>query len=236
MLQRIASLYFSYVSPWLKRLSPIGTGPVWRRDALPWLAAVERAHTQISEEFNRWIRSGYSVPDKEDLAPGTTSRYGPERWELLHLLLCGERIDQIAPHFPMTLAALSEIPDLRTVMFSRLPPERKHIPRHRDGESGTLRLHLGLKVPSTGVCQIEIAGQPLTWKVGEAFVMDVGANEHEVRKDADEERIILIADFLHPLPFWAAWLQRRFYSVHVGLQARALMQSAYARLSQVSKA
>ncbi|UXI66279.1 aspartyl/asparaginyl beta-hydroxylase domain-containing protein [Tahibacter amnicola] len=236
MLQRIASLYFSYASPWLKRFSPIGSGPVWRRDSLAWLARIEQAHGAISDEFARWLDGGHRVPDKEDLAPGTTSHYGPERWELLHLMLCGERIAPVAPHFPATLAALAVIPDIRTVMFSRLPPERKHIPRHRDGESGTLRMHLGLKVPASGVCQIEIAGQPLAWKVGEAFVMDVGANEHEVRKDADEERIILIVDFLHPLPSWVAWLQRRFYAVHVGLQAKAMMQSAYARLCQASKA
>lgn len=232
-MSRLSQWCFQLITPRLRCFSTIGSGPVWGRQELPWLVDIERMHGSIMAEMQAYLAAGNRLPDKSDLDPNHAV-YGRERWELLHLQVCGEPIASVVRHFPVTMATLARVPGLCTAMFSRLPPERSYIPRHRDGESGTLRMHLGLKVPDQGRCYIRIADQDLSWQVGRAFVMDVGANEHEVLKDAEQERIILIVDFLRPLPRTVAWISWWLYRWHVGKAARAMLRDSYRKLEGIS--
>ncbi|WP_313918918.1 aspartyl/asparaginyl beta-hydroxylase domain-containing protein [Tahibacter sp.] len=233
---RLWQNYFRHVDPLLKRFSLIGRGPLWRSEALPWLAQLEAAHEQVNAEFRRYVQSGMSMPDKEDLDPGRTSRYGTDRWELLHLLVYGERMPDVAEHFPETVKlAESIVPGMCSIMFSRLPPERHQIPRHRDAENGTLRIHLGLVVPEHGACFINVGDATAHWRVGEAFVMDA-TYEHEVTKEANAERIVLIVDFYRPVPGWVAWLTHRLYRRHGGKIAKRVLRASYAKRAQQQQA
>ena len=210
------------------RLSPIGKGPIWTSAELPWLSEVEARSEDIAAEIEAYVAAGRAFPDLEQLAEGRNKQYGEERWQLLHLYVYGERLDAVARHFPKTEAALRCIPEFRSAMFSRLPAQRKTIPRHRDDKNGTLRAHLGLHIPS-GRCEIAVGDRTVAWRRGVAFAIDA-SNDHEVWKDADEDRIVLIADFLRPGP---AWLKRGFYNTYswlVGGFARDKLRESYANL------
>lgn len=225
---RLWDWYFVGLSSLAERLSPIGAGPVWRSSALPWLKTLEARAPEIRAEIEAYLAAGKLMPDKEDLDPGRTSQYGTDRWEILHLMTYGERFDEIAAHFPVTMAAVEAVPNLSGIMFSRLPPERKDIPPHRDAKNGTLRMHLGLKVPA-GACYIKVADTIVHWREGEAFALDA-SYEHSVRKDADEERILLIVDFVRPVPEWLAQLSYGQYSKQCGIYARKQLRGSYTRL------
>ena len=228
MVARLWELYFNQSAKLARRMSLIGVGPVWRRDELPWLDKFESAYAAIRDEIVAYLASGRCMPDKEDLDPGRTSQYGTDRWEILHLMVYGEMMPSVADSFPRTMEIAKQVPGVCSVMFSRLPPERRHIPAHRDAENGSLRMHFALVVPP-GKCFIRVADQLAHWREGEAFVIDA-AFEHEVTKEADRERIILIVDFYRPVPRWVALLTHRLYARHGGKIAKRVLRNSYQRL------
>jgi len=68
------------------------------------------------------------------------------------------------------------------------------------------RAHLGLQLARSYGAHMIVAGQPVTWEVGKAFIFD-DSFEHEVVWDApvpsvslgsEEARLVLIVDFRHP--------------------------------------
>lgn len=215
--------YFSVMHFVVRHLSPVGLGPVWGHDSFPWLAHVEARHAEIVAEMQAYLASGRTMLDKEELLPGQTSQFGAERWEMLHLMSYGERLEHLIAHFPATMAAVAAVPHACSVMFSRLPPERRTIPRHRDAKSGTLRLHLGLQVPTSGACYIGVGDQTAHWQEGRAFVIDASA-PHHVLKEAHEQRVILIVDFVRPMANWLRWLSYRQFIKHVSFDP---LRSAY---------
>lgn len=233
MISWLWNTYFGGVSALAERLTPIGPGPVWTPEELPWLKILEQDSRAIRSEVDAYLARA-EMPDKEDLDPGRTAQYGRERWQLLHLITYGEVFESNARHFPITMAALRRVPGLAGAMFSRLPPERHDIPAHSDAKNGTLRAHLGLKVPP-GACFIGVADHIMHWREGEAFALDA-SYRHFVRKDAEEERILLIVDFIRPVP---AWLERMSYDMYVrqgGARARRHLRESYRRLDNASGA
>lgn len=204
------------------RLSTVGRGPVWDQEAFPWLDQLNAATPAINAEFAAYAASGAYLPDVQDMEAGSAQLYGPQRWEMLHLHLVGRRIAPVCARFPETERLLSQVPGLCHAKFSVLGAERHHVPRHRDGYNGVLRLHLPLQVPP-GDCYIEVAGRRVDWRVGHGFVFDPGC-QHEVYKAAKQERVVLIADFFRPGPAWLGARSRRFYQ---GLSQRPEVQAAY---------
>ena len=83
-------------------------------------------------------------------------------------------------------------------MFSILSP-RYHIPRHRGVSKTMLRVHLGLHVPSEPEkCRMQVGDATFHWKPGRCVVFD-DFYRHEVWNDTDEERVVLIFDFVRPM-------------------------------------
>jgi aspartyl/asparaginyl beta-hydroxylase (cupin superfamily) len=206
----LAELHFRALEYCNRRFCSVGSGPVWGADTFSWLAELGAARDVILSEFDAYTAAGRRVPEINETEPGASKVYGPERWDMLHLYLVGHRIQPICEKFPATLGLLSRLPGLCHAKFSLLGRDRHHVPPHRDGYNGVLRMHLALRVPE-GECYIRVGGRRLDWEDGQAFVFDPGV-EHEVHKSACEDRLVLIADFHRPAPFWLQPWSRRFYA------------------------
>jgi beta-hydroxylase len=76
---------------------------------------------------------------------------------------------------------------------------RYHIPRHRGVTKSLLRAHLGLVLPADrNKCRMRVADQIVHWEPGRCVVFD-DFFHHEVWNDTDEERVVLIFDFVRPM-------------------------------------
>lgn len=229
----LENTYFDLVDSLAKAISSIGRGPLWRAEAFAWLPLVEQQTPAIWREVQTFLASGQHMLDKEDLDPGNTGHFGKERWELLHLKVFGRDMGDIQTQFPDTMRALQAVPGVCSIMFSRLPPERKDIPTHCDAKNGTLRMHLGLKIPKSGACFIRIGDQTAHWQDGQAFVLDVTA-PHSVCKEAPEERVILMVDFLRPMPKWLSFLTYTQFEKRRGIWAQRRIQKHYEKTGKLA--
>lgn len=88
------------------------------------------------------------------------------------------------------------------VIYSRLFP-RTHIKAHCGPTNLRWTAHLGLVVPSSKLksdspsCRIRVGDEWTSWSVGKVLLFD-DSFEHEVRNDADEERVVLLIRVWHP--------------------------------------
>ena len=95
---------------------------------------------------------------------------------------------------PLTAGLVArQVPAHGAAGFSVLAP-RTRIRPHRGFQGEFLRCHLALKVPGEG-CALKVAGETRRWRAGEALVFDDRV-EHEAWNDHDEERVVLLLDFV----------------------------------------
>lgn len=100
---------------------------------------------------------------------------------------------------PKTVELLDGIPNLLQAFFSILEPG-KDVPHHEDPMMHYLRYHLALIVPDEDPPKIRVKDQFYTWKTGESMVFD-DSWDHEVFNQAKSERVVLVVDFLRPVPW-----------------------------------
>ena len=99
-------------------------------------------------------------------------------------------------------------------MFAVLPPG-SNLVRHRDPFAGSLRYHLGLKVPQDAPsCRIFVDGQPYHWKEGEAVMFDE-TYIHHAENLTDETRLILFCDVERPMKYGFMTAINRWVSHHI---------------------
>jgi aspartyl/asparaginyl beta-hydroxylase (cupin superfamily) len=102
--------------------------------------------------------------------------------------------------FPKTLEILSNVLNgrLGDVAVSRIQPGTKILP-HQGIFGPTLRCHLGLQIPA-GDCKIKVNNEIASWAEGKILILDDRLT-HEVWNNTDQERTILIFDFVPgPIP------------------------------------
>ena len=93
-------------------------------------------------------------------------------WKRFYLNWYGDFLPSAKGLCPKTTELLAGIPSVRAAMFAILPPGSTLV-RHRDPFAGSLRYHLGLKVPQDAPsCRIFVDGQSYYWKDGEAVMFD----------------------------------------------------------------
>ena len=97
-----------------------------------------------------------------------------------------------------TCKALEKVPNMVQALFSTLDPG-KSVPAHEGPYYGYLRYHL-LRVPKDNPPRIVVNGQNHFWKEGEIVFFD-DSWPHEVLKNGNELRAVLIVNMLRPLPF-----------------------------------
>ena len=118
----------------------------------------------------------------------------------MFLLECiGHKVEFNRRRCPETCKALEKVPNIIQAFFSTLDPG-KSVPAHEGPYYGYLRYHLGLRVPKDNPPRIVVNGQNHFWKEGEIVFFD-DSWPHEVLKNGNELRAVLIVNMLRPLPF-----------------------------------
>lgn len=119
-----------------------------------------------------------------------------EKWLALALCRDGEWQTQHCQALPLSYQALQQLPLAPgDVMFSVLKP-RSRIPAHHGLNNYALTYHLALKV-SPGA-SLTVDTQKISWHQHQSVIFD-DSFLHSAENDSDDYRVILLADFWHPL-------------------------------------
>jgi beta-hydroxylase len=116
------------------------------------------------------------------------------RWDMFPLLVHGREVEENCRLCPRTAALAASIPRVNSAGFSWLGPH-SHIKPHRGHNPALVNCHLGLIIPQG--CRIRAGAEIRTWTPGGCLAFH-DCEEHEVWNDADEPRVILLADLYHP--------------------------------------
>ena len=180
------------------RRSLVGNEPVLDKGAFPFLAPIEREWPAIRAELDSVLAERDRLPAFHEISPDQYRISHGDRWKVFILYGFGESNPKNCARCPDTTRLLQAVPGLQSAWFSILAP-RYHIPRHRGVTKGVLRVHLGLKVPVRREdCTMEVDRTRVAWEEGKSFVFD-DFYEHEVWNNTDEERAILLFDFVRPM-------------------------------------
>ena len=176
------------------------------RAEFPGLADLEGEWTAIRAEFEALLAAEAAdmvpyiqYPDQVPLRQWQTLNNSRD-WAAIHLIQNGRTNDAHAGHCPLTMAALSRLPQpdvpgaSPNAMFSMLAP-RTRIPAHTGVANTRLVCHLPLIVPPG--CGFRVGETVREWREGEAFVFD-DTIEHEAWNDSDQMRVVLIFDVWAP--------------------------------------
>jgi aspartyl/asparaginyl beta-hydroxylase (cupin superfamily) len=176
------------------------------RGNFPFLSELEAATDAIRAEFEQLIAAEAAeivpyiqYPDHVPLMQWKELN-ASDKWQAIHLLKNGDKVESNARHCPKTMAILEGIPQPRirgaspNAMFSLLAPQT-HIPPHTGVANTRLVCHLPLIVPPD--CGFRCGDSRREWTLGEAFVFD-DTIEHEAWNDSNQLRVVLILDLWAP--------------------------------------
>lgn len=175
-------------------------------DVLPWLADLEAAWPVVLEEWRAVAGPGASrLPRMRDVS-GDDLQAG-SRWSSWILRAQRTWIEPGCRPFPRTVAALSEVPDLRVAFFSVLDPGAEIAP-HRGPTNGVLRAHLGVELEADeGDCVLRAGAEQRSFAPGRAFAFD-DTFEHQAWNRSLAPRVSLMLEVLRPLPGPAGLVNR----------------------------
>jgi len=199
-LVRLGKRQRKWINPYIRRHSKVGDEPVFSRDHFPWIEELEADWEAIRDEALAVLKHREGIPPLARISPDHKGLDNQDKWRSFFLWGYGFRIHQNCARCPRTAGALTNVPGLRTAMFSIHAPGMA-IPPHKGVTAGMCVFHLGLKVPKdTENCAIRVEDQIVHWQDGEAFVFD-DTREHETWNRTDDERVILLIQFDRPLRF-----------------------------------
>ena len=131
---------------------------------------------------------------REDFQAWVQKEMYDEGWTIYPLYVFGKEIRLKSGKCPVTKSICENIPGISLAAFSRLAPNT-HVKPHVGWAKSVYRLHLGLIVPND--CFIRVGNQTSQWNEGKCLVFD-DTVEHEAWNRSQEERIVLLLDFLRP--------------------------------------
>jgi hypothetical protein len=186
---------------------------VWDPSTFPWVEPLVAATPQLRDEVDRYLAevvmpqtvevSGLE-PESDEGTFATPGLQGTWRSTVLYLM--GRWLSP-SEHFPTVRRALDGVGGITSAGLAGLDA-RSHIDDHADPNKGALRFQLPLVVPGEeGDCRIRVGDRTITWRVGEPVLFDI-ATRHEVWNESDDNRIVLMAEVVAPLPAPLSWLNR----------------------------
>jgi aspartyl/asparaginyl beta-hydroxylase (cupin superfamily) len=176
--------------------------PFYDVDAVkPELRVLDENWATIRGELDALLAGKESIPRYHEISARETYISGtvdPDKdWRVFMLYSpCGALLKNQAK-CPRTTALVCKIPGIVQAFFSILDPG-KSIPAHRGVYLGYLRYHLALRVPKNSPPTMRVKDQIHNWEEGKSIVFD-DSLEHEVYNKSDENRVVLIVDFLRPM-------------------------------------
>ena len=103
--------------------------------------------------------------------------------------------------FPETMKLLKPIKDISMISFSRMDGNT-HIDRHLGYQSNVYRVVYGISIPAPGKSTLHVINNKgsfdrVEMAEGKAIIFD-DSKEHYAENNSDQERIVLLFDFLQP--------------------------------------
>lgn len=174
-----------------------------------WVPALEAHWAPVRRELDEVLLPNRSrIPNLEHVLGGVSENLsGGKEWKTFFLHGYGHAMKDNWSICPRTAEALRAVRGLRTAFFSILPPGA-HVPVHQGAYAGVLRCLFALRVPrDRASCRIRVGEEIRHWEEGRCMILD-DTLLHEVWNDTDEDRAVLYIDFLRPLPWPLALVNR----------------------------
>jgi len=210
----------------IKKFSLVGKGPFFELKKFAWTYHIESRWETIREELDLLTYNNENIPNIQDISKEQTRIASGGGWKTFFLYAYGNRIDDNCMKCPETAKALEFIPGMKTAFFSILAPG-KHLPPHRGPFNGLLRYHLGVLVPGEkGDCRIRVEKITRNWEEGKSLLFDDSYN-HEAWNSSDKERVVLIVDFVRPLPAPLSYINNKIINT---LAATKFVKGGLSRL------
>ena len=152
-----------------------------------WAKAFEAAVPEIRKELQTVTEERF-LPYPGELAPRA-------RWNVYPLFYPGTAVEKATQTCPVTTSLARTVPGVQMAAFSWLKPGT-HIAPHKGFAKSLLRSHLALEIPKGDVA-LRVGSSFIRWEQGSFYVFD-DTYEHEAWNNTEEERVILMVDFLRP--------------------------------------
>ena len=130
----------------VRRASLVPGGPFLDPRVFGWTAALEAGTERMAAEVASLLPATEDIPAIEQISRRHAAFTRNETWRTFFLYGRGRPIEENCSRCPQTSAMVAEIPDLLAACYSILLPGSRLDPHHA-GWNGTLRYHLGLRVP-----------------------------------------------------------------------------------------
>ena len=171
-------------------------------ETYPALRELDRNYPVIRQELEGILAQRDKLPRYHDLTKREMYISGTidadKDWKIFMLYSLVGKPEANQARCPQTTALLEKIPHLYQAFFSILDPG-KSIPAHCGDYLGYLRYHLALVVPENNPPSMRVKDTVHTWQEGKSILFDDSWN-HEVYNKSDGLRVVLIVDFLRPMP------------------------------------
>lgn len=198
IVRRAGRRIIKSVADLMVRQSLVADRPVHDTRDYPFIADIEAGWESIRAEVTQLLRQRAQLPSFHEISPDQKYISRGDHWKVFILYGFGVAMERNCARCPETARLLRMVPGLQSAWFSILAP-RYHIPRHRGVTKSLLRAHLGLIVPADrSRCRMRVEDQVVRWKPGRCMVFD-DFYHHEVWNDTDEQRVVLIFDFVRPM-------------------------------------
>lgn len=178
------------------RLARLPATPGWAMGLCKQTGKIRKEFLALYDENLREFRN--ISPEQDRITKGNS-------WKVFILKGYFRKFSMNTAYCPFTSGICEKIPEITSVMFSVLEPGTHIIP-HRGPYAGVLRCHIPLIVPK-GDCGIRIGHQQFRWQIGVPLAFD-DTIEHEAWNRTKQRRVVLFIDFLRPLPYPLALLNR----------------------------
>ncbi len=215
LLKRIGKPVVRKIDAFMASQSTIGDPVIFDNELLPWVTGLEAHWKEIRAELDAVLERREAIPPVQEIQPDQYKISPDDKWRAYFFYGFGHPSERNLAECPTTARALETVPGVVSAFFSILAPG-KHVPPHVGITKGLARLHLGLKVPKDREkCVMHVADHQFCWEEGRAVVFD-DTRKHQVWNDTEEERAVLIIDFVRPMrPAGRAawWLTRSLFSV-----------------------
>lgn len=165
--------------------------------------ALQKAFADIQSEFISF-RSNHShlIQPIEQISKAQKSLtdHQPGGWRTLFLKAYGYENMEVISHFPVTNKILNQSKSTVSVFFSNLEPGMS-LPAHTGKYNGLLRLQFGISIPEPNKTSLTVECRVFQLKESEVLIFD-DTFIHAAENNSQFSRVVLIIDFLRPLPFY----------------------------------
>lgn len=179
--------------------SSVGDHPFFDTSHFPWVKNLEANWRTIRDELESLLSRRLNLINLQDLSKEYDDLTNDSLWKTFVLFGFGTRNERSCRLCPETTRLVDQVPGIHSAGFSVLGP-RKHVPPHRGLYKGLLRCHMGLIVPEPkSACRLRVDREIRNWEEGKMLIFD-DSFQHEVWNDTDKDRVVLLLDFVRPLP------------------------------------